>query len=85
MTVQAQLNDYVAEHFLAQPGSQVPTELDLMSTGVVDSLGMLKLIAWIESEFDIAIADIDLDPENFRTVDAMAEFVDRSTRSGVAS
>ncbi|WP_329086508.1 MULTISPECIES: phosphopantetheine-binding protein [unclassified Streptosporangium] len=57
--------------------SELATDYDLLANGVVDSLGLLKLIAWIETEFDITVDDAALDPDNFRTIDAIDAFVAR--------
>jgi len=74
------VRDYVVAEFL--PGeelSAVSLDQDLMSSGVVDSLGLLKLIAWVETTFDVTVGDDDLDPENFRDFGAIAQYVHRST------
>jgi len=49
----------------------------LLESGIIDSLGVLDLVSFIESEFDIAVADDDLDPVNFQTIERMAAFVER--------
>ncbi|QSB16786.1 acyl carrier protein [Natronosporangium hydrolyticum] len=51
---------------------------DLLADGVIDSLGLLKLIAWLEDRFAVAIDDAALDPNNFRSVSAMASFIVQS-------
>ncbi|MCI2237321.1 acyl carrier protein [Paenibacillus sp. TRM 82003] len=73
---------YVATEFL--PGTDpadLPDGTDLLNGGVIDSLGLLKIIAWLETTFDVVVEDTDLDPENFRDLTAMAAFVD-AARSG---
>jgi acyl carrier protein len=47
----------------------------------VDSLGLLKVVAWLEDEFDIGVDDSELGPDSFRTVAAIKAYVDaaRST------
>ncbi|MBF4463173.1 MULTISPECIES: acyl carrier protein [unclassified Rathayibacter] len=77
------LRVYLVEEFL--PGTapeRVGTDLDLMNSGVIDSLGLLKLIAWIESRFEVGVDDTDLDPENFRSLTAIAGFVSRARSDG---
>lgn len=84
-TVIATLRAYVVEEFL--PGTEperIETEMDLLNSGIIDSLGLLKLIAWLETRFDVGIDDTDLDPENFRSLATIAEFVTRP-RPGVAA
>ena len=55
--------------------SELPPDYDLVATGVVDSLGLLKVIAWLEDRFGLAIDDLELDPESFRSVAAIDAFV----------
>lgn len=78
MTIHDQLKQYLAENFLADPNATVPDDLDLLGSGVIDSLGMLKLISWIESTYDISISDVDLDPANFQNVDSVEALVERA-------
>ncbi|MFI7677421.1 acyl carrier protein [Actinophytocola sp. NPDC049390] len=73
---------FVADEFL--PGTdpaELPADYDLIATGVVDSLGLLKVIAWLEDRFDLAIDDLELEPESFRTVAAIDDFVARATQT----
>ena len=68
---------YVVREFLGgDEGAQPGLDEDLLNSGIIDSLGLLKVIAWLESEFDIAVDDADLDPENFKDLQAVAAFVD---------
>ena len=59
--------------------SDLANDYDLLANGVVDSLGLLKLIAWVETEFAVTVDDAALDPDNFRTVDAIDAFVARAS------
>ncbi|MEO3870706.1 acyl carrier protein [Nonomuraea sp. B12E4] len=63
---------------------ELDADHDLLTGGVIDSLGLLKLIAWIEGEFGVAVGDTDLDPDNFRTVAAIAAFADSAQRQRLA-
>lgn len=72
------ITKYVVTEFLPDVGGLTP-DYDLLANGVVDSLGLLKLIAWVEDHFGVEVGDDDLDPENFRTVAAMDTFVASAT------
>jgi acyl carrier protein len=41
---------------------------DLIDSGVVDSLGIFQLVAFLEERFGVAIADSDITPDNFGTI-----------------
>jgi acyl carrier protein len=52
-----------------------------LETGLLDSLGILDLIHFLEQEFSIQVSDDELQPDNFQSLDAVADFV-RRKRNG---
>jgi len=50
-------------------------EDSLLEKGVIDSVGMLDLVSFIETECSIKIDDDDLMPENFDSLNAIQNFV----------
>ena len=44
------------------PVEELDADYDLLTGGVVDSLGLLTVVAWLETEFDIAVDDAELGP-----------------------
>lgn len=63
---------------------ELDLEHDLLADGLIDSLGVLKLIAWIEDRFSLAVGDDDLDPDNFRSIAAIDAFIAESRKSTTA-
>ena len=60
--------------------SKLPTggdmdDLDYMAAGYVDSMGIIKFILEIESEFDITISDDDLESPEFRTIGGLVRLI----------
>lgn len=51
----------------------------LLESGILDSLGVLDLVHFAEQEFAIQIVDEELTPENFHTIDCIADFVRRKS------
>jgi acyl carrier protein len=47
----------------------------LTSTGVLDSLGIFRLVSFVEETFSVAIGDEEITNENFRSINAIQEFV----------
>lgn len=73
------IKQFVIDEFLPDvTGDDLTTDYDLVATGVIDSLGLLKLIAWLEERFELPIDDIELDPDSFRTIDAIDAFIARA-------
>jgi acyl carrier protein len=55
---------------------QVPsTEADLFESGVLDSLGFVDLLARLEQEFGLKISIEQIEVENFRCIEKIAQFV----------
>ena len=52
----------------------VPDE-DLLSMGVIDSLGIMRLVAFIEERFGIKVKDEDLVPENFQNINSINRYI----------
>lgn len=52
----------------------------IFKEGILDSMGFLKLITFIENEFGFQIIDNDLSEENFESINAITEFVIRKTQ-----
>jgi acyl carrier protein len=52
---------------------------DLFATSLVSSLFALELVLFVEEEFGIKIENQDLERDNFRTVNSLAQLVARKT------
>ena len=61
---------------LAHGRSGINVERDsLVESGIIDSLGIMKLVDFIEKEFKVKIGDEDLVPENFETLDDITKLL----------
>lgn len=59
------------------PPASVTNDTELVRSEVVNSYGILELITFIETRFEVKIPDEDVQPNNFRTVDAMCAMIAR--------
>jgi acyl carrier protein len=53
----------------------------IFKEGYFDSMGFIMLITFIEEEFGIKTGDADLIEENFESINAITDFIDRKTKS----
>ena len=74
--MEAVINDYISREFV-QDATLLPlgNATSLLETGVLDSLGLLRLVVFIQERFGIAVDDVDLVPENFDSVDAICAYL----------
>lgn len=49
--------------------------LSLLESGIIDSLGIMKLVAFIEEKFQLKVSDEELIPENFETLSALSKLI----------
>lgn len=60
------------------PGIDFENETALIDDGLVDSLDIVSIVTEFMDTFDVEINVEDLQPENFNTVDAMVELIERA-------
>lgn len=74
--MEAVINDYISREFV-QDVTLLPlaNTTPLLETGVLDSLGLLRLVLFVQQRFGIVVDDVDLIPENFASVDAICAYL----------
>ncbi len=58
------------------PG-RIEVDTDLFESGILDSLGIVKLITMIEESFGVEVLPEDIIPENFSSVSSIVKMLDR--------
>jgi acyl carrier protein len=76
----AQVRQFILKKFPLARKQDLKNSDALLESGIVDSLGVLDLVNFIEQEFSINVEDEELTPENFQTIDRLAAFVE--TKAG---
>ena len=64
--VSERIKNFLVQQFPAT--KNVGNEDPLLKNGLIDSLGILEVVTFLEKEFGIAISDEELLPENFESV-----------------
>ena len=75
-SIQKELRQYIGSE-LGRDVSGVADSESLLEAGVIDSMGVLELVSFIEKHYRIAVSEDEMMPENFDTVDAIAAFIER--------
>jgi acyl carrier protein len=60
---------------------ELTDDASLIDSGVIDSLGIVKTISFLESTFGIKVREDELMPRNFETIDSIAAFVENKRSS----
>jgi acyl carrier protein len=72
----AGIREFVLERLAPATGrTQLADDEDLIDSGVLDSLGIFQLVAFLEEQYGVAIADTEITPENFATLERIEQLV----------
>lgn len=74
--VENDIRQFLSDNFpLSAEGFSLGAGDSLIEAGVIDSTGVLELIEFIESRYEITIPDVDVLPENLDSVEAITRYV----------
>lgn len=66
---------FVRARFPAAANIRLDDGTSLLDSGVIDSLGVLDIVSFLEESFGVKVEDEELTPQNFESVGALARFV----------
>ena len=67
---------YIKYKLASEPIEEIEVDEDLLGSGLVDSIGMVQLILFIETEAAIKVLPEEMTIENFMTINHMLRFID---------
>ena len=77
-SIERQIRTFIVETFLFGESNNGLKDSDsLLETGVIDSTGVLELIAFIEETYKIKVKDEELVPENLDSITNACDFIRR--------
>ena len=78
MDVTERIRNFIREELLFEDvNRELTDETPLLGNDLIDSLGLMELVAFLEREFEVEIDDADIKAEHFRTVADIAALVER--------
>jgi acyl carrier protein len=84
MKVDEQIRAYLQTEILNDPElPPLDNGTSLLDSHLLDSVAFLDLVLYLETTFNISVADADLTRDNFETVDAICGYVGRRQQAGV--
>lgn len=76
MSIEAQIRSYILENFLYTNDEGKLNNTDsFLEDGIVDSTGILELLMFVEETFGIEVADEEVLPDNFDSVDQLKNYI----------
>ncbi len=71
------LMDYIKNEIIRNRNARLNEEDDLLSAGILDSLGILQLVGYIDKAFGIQVPDEDVVYDNFKSISALVAYLQR--------
>jgi acyl carrier protein len=74
--IRAELTEFIVTNYLFGDITRVPQDDDtLVEEGIIDSTGILELIEFLESRFDIEVSEAETVPENLGSISSLTRYV----------
>ncbi len=71
-----QIRNFILENLASVKGiTSFQDDESLMDNGVIDSLGIFRLVSFLEEDFGVRISDEEINPENLKSVDTIEQLV----------
>ncbi len=75
MQIEKEIRKFIIENFILDGDSNLSDEDSLLEKGIIDSTGVLELVAFIEETYQFRIQDEELIPENLDSIKNISLFV----------
>jgi acyl carrier protein len=80
--VSERIRGFILEKFPLARKQGLKSSDPLLESGILDSLGVLDVVGFVEHEFSIHVDDDELVPENFQTIESLVAFVQKKGNHG---
>lgn len=77
MNIESKIEKFILDDLLS--GSRktpIGADESLVSGGILDSLALLRIIAFLEEEFGVTVNDDEVIPENFETINVIKTYIE---------
>jgi acyl carrier protein len=74
------IRKFLMQKFPQAKKRNITNQDNLLESGIIDSLGVLEIVTFLQEEFSLAVEDDELTPENFQNIHSIAQFVEQRRR-----
>ena len=77
MEISEQIRAFITSNFYLPDPAVLQNDMSLLDGGIIDSTGVLEVIAFIEDNFDTTVEDSEMLPENLDSIERITNFITR--------
>lgn len=81
MSIHDTVRHFIRENFYIGNPDALADDASLLDHGIVDSTGILEVVAFLEKTFAIRVEDADMVPENLDTIAGIVAYIERKRRA----
>lgn len=81
MGTQEEIRSFVIDNFLFGDDRGLDNDSSFLDGGILDSTGIMHLVAFIEETFSVRVADEELVPENLDSINKVSAYLQRKAAS----
>ncbi len=75
MSIESEIRKFIEENFIVEGDGHLGNEESLLEKGIIDSTGVLELVAFLEENFHFKMKDEELLPENLDSIKNISQFI----------
>ncbi len=77
--IETQVRAFLADVFPTAGDAPLDAETSLFEAGIIDSMGVLTLVTWLEETYGFSVDDDEVLPENIDGIGALVRYIGRKT------
>ena len=78
MSIGEQIKDYISKNILFSDNGYLYSDGDsFLEEGIIDSVGIMELVAFVEEQFGIKVKDEEITPDNFDSITNLSNYITR--------
>lgn len=81
MSLQQDVRTFIVDNFLFGEDNGLKDDSSFLEEGIVDSTGIMQLVAFLQEQYRIAIEDEELIPDNLDSIRKVVAFIEGKRRS----
>jgi len=80
-----QVRAFVKANYMLGQNDELQDDQSFLDSGIIDSTGVLELVAFLEEQFGINVEDEELTPDNLDSVNVICAYLERKLGVNVGS
>jgi acyl carrier protein len=77
MQIEAQIREFILQNLYFSEDTPIGDEDSFLQTGVIDSMGVMELVSFVQSRFGVTVAPSEVVVEHFDSIRQLAQFIQR--------